>query len=165
MDPNSEIGFMIALGICVLFSGAAIVLCLKNNDLARKVYAAHMYMRHLLVDEDIDRLCEEDRIRRESLEKEQVDCKRRLDGIESKLRLSVDSVGFVRYNSYENMSADLSYSAAFVNQEGDGILFSSIYTIEECRTYARKIEKGQCKSKISEDEQKAIEEACQGLKI
>ncbi|HHV63473.1 MAG TPA: DUF4446 family protein [Peptococcaceae bacterium] len=89
----------------------------------------------------------------------------RLNLAENKLRHAIDRAELIKFNSFENMTADLSFALALLNQEGTGVLLTSIHGIEECRVYAKPIEKGQASVKLSKEEKLAIEKACQGPKI
>lgn len=91
--------------------------------------------------------------------------KRRLDIIESKLRAGIDRVELVKFNSFENLGAELSFALSLLNQEGNGVVLTAIHNLEECRIYAKQIEGGQAKVKLIPEEKLAIERACQTIKV
>ncbi|WP_425805877.1 DUF4446 family protein [Desulfitobacterium sp. Sab5] len=89
----------------------------------------------------------------------------RLTKTEEKLRQSVDRAELVRFNAFENMGSNLSFSLALLNQEGNGVVISSINSREESRVYAKPIEKGQSSYHLSAEEIQALEKAQKTLHI
>jgi len=83
----------------------------------------------------------------------------RLKLAEDKARNGIDRAELVRFNSFENMGADLSFALALLNQEKTGVVLTGIHSVEECRIYAKGIEKGQANVKLSPEEKFAIEKA------
>lgn len=89
----------------------------------------------------------------------------RLDQAESKLRSGIDRAELVRFNSFENMGAELSFALALLNQEGTGVVLTGIHSIEESRVYAKVIAKGKASVKLNPEEQLAIDRACKGIRV
>ncbi|NLL53129.1 MAG: DUF4446 family protein [Peptococcaceae bacterium] len=100
---------------------------------------------------------------REAKQKIQVQ-ETKINKIENKVECAVDNVGLVKFNSFDHMGADLSFALALLDQEGTGVLLTSIQSIEECRIYAKAIEKGRAAVKLIEEEKTAIEKACLNAK-
>jgi hypothetical protein len=80
----------------------------------------------------------------------------RLAELESVARLDVHRVGFVRYNSFSDVGSDLSFTLALLNEEGDGVVLTSIYSREETRTYGKSVRKNVPQQGASKEEQSAI---------
>lgn len=89
----------------------------------------------------------------------------RLTKAEEKLRQSVDRAELIRFNAFENMGSDLSFALALLNQEGNGVVISSINSREESRVYAKPINKGQSSYHLSAEEIQALEKAQKTLHI
>ncbi|NLZ31861.1 MAG: DUF4446 family protein [Firmicutes bacterium] len=83
----------------------------------------------------------------------------RLDEIEKKLQLAVAGVGMVRYNAFQDTGSDLSFSMALLDRNLDGVIVTSLYGREECRSYGKIVKKGQPLHYLSEEEKQALEEA------
>lgn len=90
---------------------------------------------------------------------------KRMEQTEAKLRSSVDRAELVRFNAFENMGSDLSFALALLNQEGDGVVLSSIHSREESRIYAKPIVKGESTYHLSEEEKQVITKAKDTVKI
>ncbi len=69
-------------------------------------------------------------------------------------------LGFRRYNPFTDTGGDQSFSAAFLDDNGNGIMISSLHSRENTRLYAKKVEKGKVLTQaLSKEEQEVINEA------
>ncbi|MGE5297554.1 MAG: DUF4446 family protein [Acidobacteriaceae bacterium] len=70
-------------------------------------------------------------------------------------------MGFVRFNPFEDAGANMSFALALLNGQGDGVVISSLHGREGTRMYAKTVEKGNSKFKLTEEELTAIKNAKQ----
>jgi hypothetical protein len=88
---------------------------------------------------------------------------RQLAGGERKLaemlQGSLQHVGVVRFDAFEDMGGRLSFSAAFLNAYGDGIVITSINGRQDTRCYAKEVRGGGSVHNLSGEEEQAIREA------
>lgn len=75
------------------------------------------------------------------------------------LRGTVSRVGVVRYDAFEDMGGALSFSAALLDERGDGVIMSAINGRSETRTYAKAIRGGASEHHLSDEETQAIRQA------
>ena len=68
-------------------------------------------------------------------------------------------VGVVRYDAFGDMGGRLSFSAALYDDNGDGIVLSSINGRSETRTYAKELSDLRSDLTLSPEEEQAIEAA------
>lgn len=89
-----------------------------------------------------------------------------LSSVEKRLRKSVQSVHTVRFNPWQGQGngGDQSFATAFMNEEGDGVLISSLYSREHVSIFGKPIKKHSSEHELSEEERRAMEEAKKGLK-
>ena len=87
------------------------------------------------------------------------DVVKRVDDLEVVAALSVQHVGLVRFDAFEDMGGHLSFAAAMLDGEGDGIVLSSINGRQETRIYAKPIERGASRYHLSDEEQEAVRRA------
>ncbi|GAA2166332.1 DUF4446 family protein [Pedococcus bigeumensis] len=71
-------------------------------------------------------------------------------------------VAVVRYDAFGDMGGRLSFSAAVVDDRGDGLVFSSIHARGESRTYAKGIVGGGSDATLTPEEQQALAAARTG---
>ncbi len=82
--------------------------------------------------------------------------------LDDRLKLSLQKIGFIRYNAFNEMGSDLSFSIALLDDNLNGFVITSIYGREECNTYAKPIEDGKSKYNLSTEEIQAIDRAVKG---
>lgn len=71
-------------------------------------------------------------------------------------------VAVVRYDAFGDMGGRLSFSAAVVDDRGDGLVFSSIHARGESRTYAKGVVGGSSDATLTPEEQQALASARTG---
>jgi hypothetical protein len=75
------------------------------------------------------------------------------------LRSTVSRVGLVRYDAFDDMGGALSFSAALLDERGDGVVVSAINGRTETRCYAKPVTDGRSEHNLSREEEAAIETA------
>jgi len=86
---------------------------------------------------------------------------RALKRLEEKFSSSLQHVGVVRYNAFDDVGSDLSFSVAVLDKRGNGFVISSLYGRNETRTFAKPIREGKSEYKLSNEEVAAIRKALQ----
>lgn len=74
-------------------------------------------------------------------------------------RITYQKLGLQKYNAFRELSGDLSYAVALLDQEDNGFIINSVYAKEGGYSYIKKIEHGECEIELSEEEKKALTEA------
>lgn len=80
----------------------------------------------------------------------------RLNETERLTAKSIQRVGIVRFNAFEDIGGDLSFALALLDQNGDGVVVTSIYGRDDARTYAKPVKQGKSTFQLSPEEEKAI---------
>jgi hypothetical protein len=78
------------------------------------------------------------------------------------IRGTVSRVGMVRYDAFPDMGGALSFSAALLDERGDGLVISAINGRSETRCYAKTVHDGRSEHNLSEEEVAAIAAARDG---
>lgn len=126
---------------------------------------AHIALQTFMSEKTLDQLLERYIQKVENTERQAEKQNSRLLKVEEKLRKSVDRAELVRFNAFENMGSDLSFALALLNQEGDGVVLSSINSREESRVYAKPITAGESSYHLSSEEKEVLEKAQKTLRI
>lgn len=88
---------------------------------------------------------------------------KRVDFLEKENKLSFKKIGLVRYNSFSGVGGNQSFSLALLDNNNDGIVVTSIYSIEEgSRVYGKPIKESKSTYTLSAEEIQAIKEAQNG---
>ena len=85
-----------------------------------------------------------------------------LASLRSDLEQALRHVAVVRYDAFGDMGGRLSFSAALVDDRGDGLVFSSIHARGESRTYAKGVVGGSSDATLTPEEQQALAAARTG---
>ncbi len=72
---------------------------------------------------------------------------------------AVQRIGLVRYDAFEDMGGHLSFSAALLDGDGDGIVITSINGRQDTRCYAKPVQAWTSRHNLSEEEEAAIQQA------
>lgn len=73
-------------------------------------------------------------------------------------QISVQKVGFVRFNPFQDTGGDNSFVLALLDRKQNGVLISSLYMREGIRLYAKRVEGGRTKQQLSEEEARVLQE-------
>jgi hypothetical protein len=87
-----------------------------------------------------------------------------VDSARAALADALRHVSVVRYDAFGDMGGRLSFTAALLDDSGDGLLLTSIHGRSEARTYAKGVVNGRSEQSLSPEEQQAIELAMRGPK-
>ena len=82
-----------------------------------------------------------------------------LNELERSLYYCIQKVGIIRYNAFDDVGSDLSFSIALLNNNDDGVVISSLYARDSSSTYAKPVTGGKSKYALSAEEIKAIDTA------
>ena len=78
--------------------------------------------------------------------------------VEKRLRNGIQGVDTLRFNPFKGTGTggNQSFSTAFINEQGDGVVFSSLYSSDRMSVFAKPIEKFKSTFELTEEEAKSI---------
>jgi len=83
-----------------------------------------------------------------------------LDLVSSDSKKSISKVGLVRFNPFDDMGGDQSFTLALLDHNNSGVIITSLHTRENTRIYAKPVKNGEGQSmSLSKDEKLAIVKA------
>ena len=82
--------------------------------------------------------------------------------VEKSVQGSVQHVGLVRFNPFQETGGDQSFALALLDGRGDGIVISSLHSRAVTRFYAKPIKGGTSQLSLSAEEAKAVQNAMRG---
>lgn len=88
-----------------------------------------------------------------------------LDTVEKRLRKSVQSVHTVRFNPFhgEGFGGNQSFATAFLNENGDGVVISSLYSRDRVSIFSKPVTDSSSEHELSDEEREALEKALEKL--
>lgn len=91
---------------------------------------------------------------------EQIDeVKRHYENLEDRLQFCLQRIGIIRYNAFNDMGSDLSFSLALLDDKLDGFVITSIFGRDDSKIYGKPIVKGESTYPLSVEEMQALDRA------
>ena len=82
--------------------------------------------------------------------------------LETRTRRSLQHIGMVRYNPFEDTGSDQSFAIALLDDQRDGIVISSLHGRANTRIFAKPVADGSSPHNLSDEETEAIRIAVEG---
>src|SRR5439155_24411397 len=82
--------------------------------------------------------------------------------LEQRTRGSLQHIGLVRFNPFEDTGSDQSFAIALLDDRRDGIVVSSLHGRANTRVFAKPVENGTSRHTLSSEEADAIRIAVEG---
>jgi hypothetical protein len=79
--------------------------------------------------------------------------------LETPVAHSIQCVGLVRFNPFQETGGDQSFALALLDRKGDGVVVSSLHGRTSTRFYAKPVKNGVSHMSLSEEEIQAIQQA------
>ena len=83
----------------------------------------------------------------------------RTAALEAQGRKAVQRVGLVRFNPFEDTGSNQSFALAMLDEDGDGVIVSSLHTRNATRVYVRPVSGGVAEKALSDEEAQALSQA------
>jgi hypothetical protein len=85
-------------------------------------------------------------------------------GIDGRSRRSLQHIGLVRFNPFEDTGSDQSFAIALLDDARDGIVISSLHGRANTRVFAKPVANGASSHHLSDEESQAIRIAVEGTR-
>lgn len=79
--------------------------------------------------------------------------------IDEDINYHIQKVGLVRFNPFEEMGGDHSFSLALLDKKDTGFIVTGLHTRERTRVYVKEVKSGASKIDLSKEEEKALKKA------
>jgi len=79
--------------------------------------------------------------------------------INQKLQKSIRGLETVRFNPFPDQGSNQSFAIGMLNGDGDGVVFSSLYSRERMSVYAKPIKGGKSTYELTAEEKEALQKA------
>lgn len=101
-----------------------------------------------------------------SLEKDIVDLKKAKETIEkniitinTKLKKSIRGLETIRFNPFPDQGSNQSFAVGMLNEEGDGVVLSSLYSRDRMSVFAKPIKNHKSEYELSAEEKETLKKA------
>ena len=79
--------------------------------------------------------------------------------IDTRVRKSIRNIQAIRFNPFPDQGGNQSFSLSMLNEEGDGVILSSLYARERTSVFAKPIKGGKPEHELSEEEKEVLQKA------
>ena len=83
----------------------------------------------------------------------------RTSALEAQGRKAIQRVGLVRFNPFEDTGSNQSFALALLDEDGHGVIVSSLHSRQATRIYVRPVAAGQAGRALSDEEAEALAQA------
>lgn len=149
MNAKLELGFFILIGVVMLFGlvwAFTTEKRLKRFFLGKK--AKDLEDTILILEEEISRL----KVAKETTEKD-------ISLINSKLRKSIRGLETIRFNPFPDQGSNQSFAIGMLNEDGDGVVISSLYSRERMSIFAKPVQNKKSTYELTTEEKEALNKA------
>jgi hypothetical protein len=95
----------------------------------------------------------------EKLKKEKESIEKEISVINTKLKKSIRGLNTVRFNPFPDQGSNQSFAISLLDEEGDGVVFSSLYSRERMSVFAKPVKGGKSEYELTAEEKKALDGA------
>ena len=81
----------------------------------------------------------------------------RLANCENEAAISIQKIGVVHFDAFDDVHGNLSFALAMLNNIDDGIILTSLYGHNSCNTYVREVKSGETSIKLLNEESQALD--------
>lgn len=160
-----DLGYM-AVGILVL---AVLILILiiiliiqivKVNKFKKRLDKFLAGKEGASLEQDIIALFEDNKFLKNSTDKNKKDISILFKRMES----TYQKMGLVKYDAFNQMGGQLSYSLALLDENDNGFIINSVHSVEGCYSYSKEIRNGDNQITLSAEEEEALAIAKKSIK-
>lgn len=149
MNIKPEIIFLVLIGVLLL---VGIIWAIRTEKRLRRFFSGKKG-RDLedsieILEENISKL----KSAKENIEKELVE-------VNKKLKKSVRGLETIRFNPFPDQGSNQSFAVGMLNEEGDGVVFSSLYSRERMSIFAKPVKKGKSEYELTTEEKEVLKKA------
>lgn len=145
--------FIGAFAAIIILFVIIIVLCVTMAKLSKK-YKKFMGGKNAKsLEKDIIGLYEDNRLIKASMEKNRMD----IENLSKKLEGAFQKIGIVKYDAFNQMGGQLSFSLALLDENDNGFIINSVHSTEGCYSYTKEIKNGLCDISLGDEEKKALD--------
>ncbi len=89
----------------------------------------------------------------------QIKINEHLTEVDKRLDKSIRNIEVIRFNPFEDAGSNQSFAMSFLNDEGNGVIISSLYARDRMSIFAKPISKGKSDFDLSEEEQNVLKKS------
>ncbi len=149
MNIKLETVFFVFIGIAILINA---IWTIRTEKRLKRFFsgkkAKDLEENIEILEENISKL----KSAKEKTEKELIE-------INKKLKKSIRGLETIRFNPFPDQGSNQSFAVGMVNEDGDGVVFSSLYSRERMSIFAKPIKNGKSEYELTTEEKEVLKKA------
>lgn len=148
--------FLIGLAAAILLLLILVIVLMCKLGRLKKKYRKFMLGKDAKsLEKDIIGLYEDNKFFKMTVEKNKKD----IQTLYRKQVSCYQKCGIVKYDAFQQMGGQLSFSLALLNEKNDGFILNSVHSTDGCYSYTKEIKNGACAISLGEEEKQALDQA------
>ena len=149
-----DIGYLfIGMTACILLLLTLLIISFRKTSRLEKRLDKFMLGKDAKsLEKDIIALYEDNKFIKINMDKNKKDINTLYKNMES----AFQKVGIVKYDAFQQMGGQLSFSLALLDENNNGFVLNSVHSTEGCYTYTKEIKNGECAISLGDEEKKAL---------
>ncbi len=146
MDIKLQIAFFVLVGLATIVGAVWIFLTekrLKRFFMGKK--AKNLEDTIIALQDDVTEL----KKAKENADKDIIE-------IKAKLRKSIRGLETIRFNPFRDQGSNQSFAIGMLNEDGDGVVFSSLYSRERMSVFAKPIKNNKSEYELTTEEREVL---------
>ena len=144
--------FIVSYALILILIIMVIVQAVKLSKLSKKYKKFMSGKNAKSLEKDIIGLYEDNRFIKASTEKNKSDIR----FLYKKLASTFQKVGIVKYDAFNQMGGQLSFSLALLDENNSGFILNCVHSTEGCYSHTKQIRNGSCDISLGEEEREAL---------
>ena len=130
-----------------------VVQTVKINKLSKRYKKFMAGKNAKSLEKDIEGIYEDNKFIKTSTEKNRKD----IQSLYKKFENAFQKVGIVKYDAYNQMGGQLSFSLALLDENDNGFVLNSVHSTEGCYSYTKEVKNGMCEISLGDEEKMALD--------
>ena len=144
--------FIAIIAILLILLIMIIVLTIRLSKLSKKYKKFMSGKNAKSMEKDIIGLYEDNKFIKASVEKNKKD----IQMLYHKVEGTFQKVGIVKYDAFNQMGGQLSFSLALLDENDNGFILNSVHSTDGCYSYTKEIKKGLCDISLGDEEKVSL---------
>lgn len=149
MNIKLETVFFVFIGVAILMS---VIWAIRTEKRLKKFFAGKkakdLEENIIFLEENISKL----KSAKEKIEKDIIE-------INKKMKKSIRGIETIRFNPFSDQGSNQSFAVGILNEDGDGVVFSSLYSRERMSIFAKPIKNGKSEYELTNEEKEVLKKA------
>lgn len=151
---NIDIGYFIFIlfVVLIILLILTISLLVKMKKMKERLDKFVLGKDGVSLEKDIIALFEDNKFLKINTDKN----KKNIDILYKRMESTYQKMGLVKYDAFQQMGGQLSFSLALLNENNDGFIINSVHSTDGCYSYTKEIVAGKCSITLGKEEEKAL---------